>query len=88
MSKRRDLLVPKSRDAVFIHRSPMNRLSMLVSLLGVLKVSPGRLLPGLVILFIVGFRGSTMRVRGAILQLGSSLMIFVMRSVLVTRRHN
>jgi hypothetical protein len=51
---------------------------MLVSLSGVLKCLPGALLPGLMIFFLVGFRSTAMRAGGAIVQLGSSLMVFVM----------
>ena len=78
MSQRRDVLVPKDREAVFIHGVPVRLLGMLVSLLGVLKCPPGALLPGLMILFLVGFRSTAMRVGGAIVQLGSPLMVFVM----------
>jgi hypothetical protein len=71
--------VPERRDAVLIHRAPVYLLGMLVSLLGVLKSLPGALVPGLVVLFLMGFRGAAMRVCGGIVQLGSSLMIIVMR---------
>jgi hypothetical protein len=69
--------VPKGRDAVPIHSVPVHLLGMLVSLLGMLKSLPGALLPGLMILFLMGFRRAAMRVGGAIVQLGSSLMILV-----------
>jgi hypothetical protein len=59
----------------------------MVSPLGVLKGLPGVLLPGLVILLLMGFRSATMGVGGAIVQLGSSLMILVMRSVVIASRH-
>ena len=78
MSQYSDILVSKDREAVFIHSVPVGLLGMLVSLLGVLKCLPGALLPGLMILFLVGFRSTAMRVGGAIVQLGSSLMVFVM----------
>ena len=42
------------------------------------------LFTGLVILFLMSFGGSTMCVGGSIVQLGSSLMIIVMRSVVIT----
>jgi hypothetical protein len=77
MSQRCDVLVPKDRDAVFIHSFPVCLLSMLVSFLGVLKSLPGALLSGFVILFFMGFRSATMSVRGTVVQLSSSLMIFV-----------
>ena len=64
MSQRGDVLVPKGRDAVFIHSVPVRLLGMLVSLLGVLQSLPGALLPGLVILLLMGFRGAAMSVGG------------------------
>ncbi len=60
---------------------------MLVSLLGMLKSSPGQLLTGLMVLFLMGFGGTAMSVGGAIVQLGGSLMILVMGSAVVTLRH-
>jgi hypothetical protein len=87
MSQRGDILVPKGCDAMFIHRGLMRLLGMLVRDLGVLKSLPGALLPGLVILLLMGFRGATMSVGGAIVQLGGALMILVMRSVVVTSGH-
>jgi len=79
--------VPKDRDAVFIQGVPVCLLGMLVSYLGVLKSLPGALLSGLAILFFVGFRGATMSVGGAVVQLGGALMIFVVRSVVISSRH-
>jgi hypothetical protein len=48
-----------------------------ISILGVLKSLPGALLPGFVILFLMGFRRAAMRVGCTIVQLGGPLMIFV-----------
>jgi hypothetical protein len=79
--------VPKDREAVFIHSVPVHLLGMLVSLLGVFKSLPGALLPGLMILFLMGFRGAAMSMGGTVVQLGGLLMIFVMRSVVITSRH-
>jgi hypothetical protein len=87
MSQRRDFLVPEDRDAVFIHSAPVRLLALLVSLLGVLQSPPGELLPGLVVLFLMGFRSATMSVGGTIVQLSRPLMIFVMRSVIIASRH-
>ena len=87
MGQHRDVLVPKRGDAVFIHSGPVRLFGMLESLLGVLKSPPGELLPGLVVLFLVGFRSATMSVGGTIVQLSSSLMILVMRSVVISSRH-
>ena len=80
MSQRGDLLVPKGGDAVFIHSGPMRLLGVLVSFLRAL-------LPGLVILLLMGLRGSAMSVGGTIVQLGGALMIFVVRSVVIASRH-
>jgi hypothetical protein len=82
-----DILVPEDRYAVFIHSVPVRLLGVLVSFLGVLKSLPGALLSGLVVLFFVGFRSATMSVGGTIVQLGGSLMIFVVRSVVIASRH-
>ena len=87
MSQDRYVLVPEHRDAVFVQKAPVRLLGKLVSLLGVLQSTPGALLPGFVILFLVGFGGATVGVRGGVVQLGGPLMIFVMRSVVVTSRH-
>jgi hypothetical protein len=43
----------------------------------VLKSPPGELLSGFVFLFLMGFFSTQVSVGGAILQLGSSLMVFV-----------
>jgi hypothetical protein len=82
-----DIVVPKGRDAVFIHPVSVHLRGMLVSLFGVFQSLPGKFLPGLVILFLMSFRSGTMCVGGAIVQLGSLLMILVMRSVVITSRH-
>ena len=79
--------MPKDRDAVFIHGTPMRLPRPLKSLLGVFQSLPGELLPGLVILLLMGFRGTTMSVCGIVVQLSGPLMIFVMRSVAITCRH-
>ena len=78
MRQRCDVFVPKDREAVFVHSVPVRLLGMLVSLLGVFKSLPGALLPGLMILFLMGFRSTAMSMGGTIVQLGSLLMIFVM----------
>jgi hypothetical protein len=49
----------------------------------VLKSLSGALMPGLVILLFVGFRGTPMRLGGNVVQLGGPLMVLVMRSVVV-----
>ena len=82
-----DVLVPEHRDAMFIQEALVRLPGMLVSLLGVLQSLPGALLPGFVILFLMGFGGATVGVRGKVVQLGGPLVVFVMRSVIVTSRH-
>ena len=44
-------------------------------------------MPGLVILFFMRLGGATMSVGGGIVQLGGPLVVFVVRSVVVTSRH-
>jgi hypothetical protein len=44
----------------------------------VFKSLPGAFLPGLMILFLMGFRSAEMSMGGTVVQLGSLLMIFVM----------
>jgi hypothetical protein len=87
VSQRCDVLVPKDREAVFIHSVAVRLLGMLVSLLGVFQSLPGTLLPGLMILLLMGFRSAAMGMGGAIVQLGGLLMIFVMGSVVIASRH-
>ena len=78
MSQKCDVLVAKGRNAVFIHRVPVCRLALLVSLLGVLKSLPRSLLPCFVILLVVRLCSTTMSVGGTIVQLSSALVVFVM----------
>jgi hypothetical protein len=77
----------KGSDAVFVRPVPMDVFGMPVSLLGVLKRLPGVFLPGLVILFLIGFRVGTRRVGGDIVQLDAARMILIMRSGVITSRH-
>ena len=87
IGQRRDILVPKDRNAVFIHGSPMHLPSLLKSLLGVFQSLPGELLPGLMILLLMGIRRTTMSVGGIVVQFCGTLMIFVMRSLAIACRH-
>jgi hypothetical protein len=77
MRQRRDVVVSKVSDVVFRHGIPVRLFRMLMSLLGMFESPPGKLLPGLMILFLMGFRRTEMSVGGAIVQLGGALMIFV-----------
>ncbi|MGA2116750.1 MAG: hypothetical protein ABSH56_18580 [Bryobacteraceae bacterium] len=79
--------MPKVSDVVFRHGVPVHLLRMLMSLLGMFESPPGKLLPGLMILFLMGFRRTEMSVGGAIVQLGGTLMIFVTRPVVIACRH-
>jgi len=87
MSQRGDVRVPENREAVFIHSVPARLLAMLVSVLRVLKSLSGALMPSLAILLLMGLRGAPMRLGGNVVQLGRPLMVFVMRSVVVTSGH-
>jgi hypothetical protein len=78
MSQGSDVLVPKGRDAVFIHSGPVRLPGLLVSLPGVFQSLSGSLLPGLVILFFMSFRGTPMSVSGILVEFGGSLVILVM----------
>src|ERR1019366_5496545 len=77
-----DIFVPEGGDAM-PHR---NCLRMLMSLLGVLQRLPRVLLPRQVILLPVLF-GDTMHVRGLVVQFGGPLVVLVVRSVVIARRH-
>ncbi len=52
--------------------------SMLVSLLGVFKGPPGKLLARLMVCFLMRFRGTAVSVGGQVVQLRGSLMVLVM----------
>jgi hypothetical protein len=72
---------------MFIHSVPMRLLGEFVGLLAVFKSLPGELLPGLVILLVMGYRGTPVSVGSKVVQLSGTLMILVMRSVVITSRH-
>ncbi len=73
-----DLGMPKDCDAVFTHNSPPHLRNMLIGPFGMFQSLPGTLLPGLVILLLIGFRSTAMSVSGPVVQLGSSLVILEM----------
>jgi hypothetical protein len=77
MRQRCDVLVAKVSDGVFRYGVPVRLFRLLMSLLGMFESPPGKLLPGLMILFLMGFRRTEMSMGGAIVQLGGALMIFV-----------
>ena len=64
-----------------------SRLRMPMRVQGVLQRLPGLLVSREVILLPI-LLGDTMGVRGGIVQFGGPLMVLVMRSVVVTSRHN
>ena len=64
-----------------------HRLGHLVRLFRMLEGLPGMLVSSLMFLLPVFFTGAV-GVGGEVVQLGSPLMIFVMRSVVVAGRHN
>lgn len=78
MSQNCDVLVTKGRNTMFIYSTKMRLSGLLVSLLGVLKSLHRAFLPGLVILFLMGFCSHTMSVSGAVVQLSGALMVLVM----------
>ena len=67
--------------------STMNLRRALMSDARVLQRLPRQLLSRQVVLLAMLLRGATMGVRRAIVQLGGSLVILVMRSVVISRRH-
>jgi hypothetical protein len=78
-----DIVVPKGGDAMFGGRP----FGMPMSILRVLQGLPRKLVRGTVILHSV-LLGNVMGVRRDIVQFGRALMVFVMRSVVVSGRHN
>lgn len=65
----------------------MRLLGLLMRFLGMFESLPGELLPGEVILLLMGYSGTSVSVRGKVVQLRGSLMILVVRSVVITSRH-
>ena len=78
MSQCGGVLVSKGCDSVVIHSVSMRLPSMLVSLSGVFKGPPGKLLARLMVSFLMRFRGTAVSVGGQVVQLRSSLMVLVM----------
>jgi len=81
MSERGDAM--SNRDS-FVRSSFMPRL---MSFRGMLEGQPRMFVPSEMILLSM-LPGSTMGVRGSIVQLGGLLVVFVMRSVVIASRHN
>ena len=78
-----DLMLFEWDDAMRSH----SRLRVLMSLCRVLEGLPCMLVPRQVILFSV-LLGDTMGMCGEIVQFGGSLVILIVRSVVITCRHN
>ena len=83
MSQSGDVSVPECSYAM----SACRGLRLLMSFLGVLEGLTGMLVPGQVILFPLLF-ANPMSMGGRVVQFGCPLVVFVMRSVVVTSRHN
>jgi len=64
---------------MFIHTLQVHLLGMLMGLLRVLESPPAELLSGLMVLLLMGLGSAPMGVGGDIVQLGSPLMILVVR---------
>jgi hypothetical protein len=88
MRQRGDVRMSKDPEAVLIHRLPVRQLTVLLSVSRVFKGLSGDLTPCLVVLLFVGFRGAPMRMGRNVMQLGGPLVVLVVRSVVVTSRHN
>jgi hypothetical protein len=82
MRQRGDFIVSKGR-----HTVPNRRLSHLVRLFGMLQGLPGMLVSALMFGFPLLFAG-TVGVGSKVVQLRSPLMIFVVRSVVVSGGHS
>ena len=65
----------------------MRLLGLLMRFLGMFESLPGELLPGEVILLLMSYSGTSVSVRGKVVQFRGSLMILVVRSVVITSRH-
>ena len=81
VSQRGDFIVPEGYDAV-----TGRRLRHLMRPLGVLQRLPGMLVPAEVFLLPMFLTGAV-GVGGEVVQLGGALVIFVMGSVVISRRH-
>jgi hypothetical protein len=82
MRKGGDFIVSESGHAM----SAVRRLTIRMSVMGLLQGLAGLLVPRQVILLSL-LLGDTMGVRGAVMQFGRAWMVLVMGSVVVTSRH-
>src|SRR5580704_7026153 len=87
MREHRDVLMTKDNEAMFIRGFVMKSFASLIGRLGVLQRLPAVLVPGLPLLFLMGFRRAAVSMRRDVMHLGRPLMILVMRSVVVASRH-
>ena len=81
MGQRGDFIVTEGHDAMSGHR-----LSQCVCLLRMLESLPGMFMSGLMFLLPVLFTGA-MGVGGEVVEFRGPLMVFVMRSVVISRGH-
>jgi hypothetical protein len=80
----RDLVVSEYRHTVLV-RLAMQLLRLLKSFLGMFQSVSGLLMATLVILLAVMILGDTMRMSRVVVQFSGALMVFVVRSAVVTR---
>jgi hypothetical protein len=89
MSESRDFIVPECGRAMAHGGMPGHgRFRMPMGLAGLFQGLPRMLVPGQVLLLAVLLLRDAMGVRGDIVQFGGALVIFVMRSVVITSRHS
>ncbi len=82
MSQRYDVITSESRDAI----APCNRVRMRVGVLRLFE-SQTRMLVAAQMTIVSMLLGHPMSMRGTVMELGGSPMVFVTRSVVGARRH-
>jgi hypothetical protein len=87
MGQRGDIRATEHGETVLIHGLPVRPLALLVSVLRVLQSLSGKFMAGLVVLLSMGLRGAPVRLGREVVQLGGPLVVLVVRSVVVTSRH-
>jgi len=83
MSQRRDVIMSEGGDAM----PARNRVRMLVGVLRLFEGQASMLVAAQVIVLSI-LLGDTMGMRSAVVKFGGSLVVLVVRSVVVARRHN
>jgi hypothetical protein len=88
MSEGGNVIVPECGDAMSQHGVPRrSRLSMLMGFVRLFQSLPWVLVSRQVILLTVVLLGSTMSMRGGVVQFGGSLVVFVVGSVVISSGH-